>query len=80
MITVRILLATAIATPVGYFAWKGLGSVLGLSLVAQIISVGLALTIAMALYGWLVLRMRVPEARQIEQLVMSRRPGRPRAA
>jgi putative peptidoglycan lipid II flippase len=78
MITVRILVATAIATPVGYFVWKGLNSVLGLSLVPQIISVGLGLAIAGVLYGWLVLRMRVPEARQIEQLVMSRLPGRTR--
>ena len=76
MITVRILVATAIATPLGYFVWKGLDSVLGLSLVAQIISVGVALAAAGVVYGWLVLRMRVPEARQIEQLVVSRLPGR----
>ncbi|HTU95898.1 MAG TPA: murein biosynthesis integral membrane protein MurJ [Solirubrobacteraceae bacterium] len=76
MITFRILIASAIATPVGYLVWKGLDSALGLSLIAQIISVGLALTIAMVLYGWLVLKMRVPEARQIEQLVTSRLPGR----
>jgi putative peptidoglycan lipid II flippase len=80
MITLRILVATAIATPVGYFVWRGSDSVLGLSLVAQIISVGLGLAIAGVLYGWLVLRMRVPEARQIEQLVMSRLPGRARTA
>jgi putative peptidoglycan lipid II flippase len=80
MITLRILVATAIITPVGYFVWKGLASVVGLSLVAQIISVGLGLAIAGVLYGWLVLKMRVPEARQIEQLVMSRFPGRARVA
>jgi putative peptidoglycan lipid II flippase len=76
MITFRILVATAIVTPLGYFVWKGLDGVLGLSLIAQIISVGLALTTAGVAYGWLVLRMRVPEARQIEQLVVSRLPGR----
>jgi putative peptidoglycan lipid II flippase len=76
MITVRILLATAVAAPAGYFVWKGLDSVLGLSLLAQIISVSVALAAAGAIYGWLVLRMRVPEARQIEQLVVSRLPGR----
>jgi putative peptidoglycan lipid II flippase len=80
MITLRILVATALATPVGYFVWKGLDSALGLSLIAQIISVGLGLGAAMVLYGWLVLRMRVPEARQIEQLVVSRLPGRSRTA
>jgi putative peptidoglycan lipid II flippase len=76
MITVRIAIATAIVTPVGYFVWKGLDSALGLSLIAQIVSVGAALAVAGAIYGWLVLRMRVPEARQIEQLVVSRLPGR----
>jgi hypothetical protein len=41
---------------------------------------GLGFTVAGVLYGWLVLRMRVPEARQIEQLIMSRLPGRARTA
>ncbi|HEX3690631.1 MAG TPA: murein biosynthesis integral membrane protein MurJ [Solirubrobacteraceae bacterium] len=80
MITVRILAATAVATPVGYFVWKGLDSVLGLSVVAEVISVGLGLAAAGVLYGWLVLRMRVPEARQIEQLVTNRLPGRAQSA
>jgi peptidoglycan biosynthesis protein MviN/MurJ (putative lipid II flippase) len=76
MITVRILSATAIATPVGYFVWKGLDSVLGVSLIAQIVSMGIALTVAGLLYARLVLWMRVPEARQIETLIASRLPGR----
>jgi putative peptidoglycan lipid II flippase len=80
MITLRILIATAMATPAGYFVWKGVESVLGLSLLAQIISMGLGFTVAGVLYGWLVLRMRVPEARQIEQLIMSRLPARARTA
>jgi hypothetical protein len=42
------------------------------------VSVGLALVVACALYGWLVLAMRIPEARQIRQLVVSRL--RPRTA
>ena len=76
MITLRVLVATAIMAAVGYFLWKGLDSVLGVSLIAQIISVGFALSAASVLYGWLVLRMRVPEARQIEALVLSRVRGR----
>jgi putative peptidoglycan lipid II flippase len=76
MITVRILIATAIITPVGYLIWKGLESALGLSLVAQIVSVGFALAVATALYGWLVLLMRIPEARQIQSLVRDRMLGR----
>ncbi len=76
MITARIVVATAIATPIGYLVWKALYLLLGLSLVAQILSVGLALTVAASVYGWLVLAMRVPEARQIESLVRSRLRGR----
>jgi putative peptidoglycan lipid II flippase len=76
MITVRILVATALTTAVGYFVWKGLDSLLGLSLIAQIISVGVSLTAAGALYMRLVLVMRIPEARQIESLVLNRIRGR----
>ena len=72
MITVRILIAAAIITPVAYLVWKGLESALGLSLIAQIIEVGLALTVATVLYSWLVLKMRIPEARQIQSLIHSR--------
>jgi len=50
--------------------------VLGLSLIAQILSVGIALVAAGSLYAWLVLAMRIPEARQIESLVLGRLRGR----
>ncbi len=76
MITVRILVATAIMTAVAYPIWKGLETLLGLSLIAQILSLGVALTVAVVLYGWLALAMRIPEARQIQALVLSRIPGR----
>ena len=42
---------------------------------AQIVSMGMALTLAGVLYARLVLVMRIPEARQIEQLIVSRLPG-----
>ncbi|MGA9857687.1 MAG: lipid II flippase MurJ, partial [Solirubrobacteraceae bacterium] len=72
MITIRIVVASAIVTAVGYVVWKGLASLLGLSLVAQILSVGIAVTLAGGLYAWLVLAMRIPEARQIESILRSR--------
>jgi putative peptidoglycan lipid II flippase len=75
MITIRVLVASAIVAAIGYFVWKGLDELLGASLIAEIISVGFALTGAGAVYAWLVLRMRIPEARQIESLVRSRLPG-----
>jgi putative peptidoglycan lipid II flippase len=76
MITVRIAVATAIATAVAYLLWKGLDSVLGESLIAQILSIGIALTAAGVIYARLVLLMRIPEARQIESLVLGRLRGR----
>jgi putative peptidoglycan lipid II flippase len=72
MITVRILVATVIMAAVARGVWAGLDAALGRSLIAQIVSVGLACTLSCVLYGWLALRMRIPEARQIEQLVLSR--------
>jgi putative peptidoglycan lipid II flippase len=73
MITFRVLVATAIMTPVAYLIWKGLDSVLGNSLVAEILSIGIAISVAGVLYIWLVLRMRIPEARQIQTLIAERR-------
>ena len=75
MVTARILVATAIVTAVGYLIWKGLDSVLSTSLFAQIVSVGIAVTAAGALYARLVLLMRVPEARQIQSLIVGRLRG-----
>jgi putative peptidoglycan lipid II flippase len=77
MITVRILVASAILAGISWAVWKGLESALGLSLVAQLISVGLALAIGSAVYARLVLAMRIPEARQIQALIMGRLRRRP---
>jgi putative peptidoglycan lipid II flippase len=76
MVTARILVATAIATPVGYLGWKGVDAILGTSLVAQIVAIGIALSAAGVLYARLVLWMRIPEARQIESLIAGRLRGR----
>jgi putative peptidoglycan lipid II flippase len=72
MITVRILIATAVVTAVAWLLWTGLDSLLGRSLPAQIIAVGLPLAAAVVIYSKLVLMMRIPEARQVQSLVMSR--------
>jgi putative peptidoglycan lipid II flippase len=72
MITVRILVATVIMAALAWALWSGLNRLLGTSLVAQIISLGIAIAAACALYGKTVLAMRIPEARQVEALVMAR--------
>ncbi|MGO9821383.1 MAG: murein biosynthesis integral membrane protein MurJ [Solirubrobacteraceae bacterium] len=76
MITVRILVATGIMTVIAYPIWKGLNDALGLSLPAQIVSLGTALAAATVVYAWLTLRMRIPEARQIQSLIVGRLGGR----
>jgi putative peptidoglycan lipid II flippase len=76
MVTVRILVATAFMTALGYGVWKGLDVVLGTSLIAQIVTMAIAFTAAGVLYARLVLLMRIPEARQIESLILGRLRGR----
>ena len=72
MITARILVATVFMAALARVVWVGLNHLLGTSLAAQIISVGLASAVACVLYAKLVLTMRVPEARQIQGLIMAR--------
>ncbi len=61
---------------VAWALWAGLDHVLGRSLIAQIVAVGVSLLAACVLYAKMVLVMRIPEARQIEQLITSRLRGR----
>jgi putative peptidoglycan lipid II flippase len=72
MITIRIVLASAILAGISWLIWKGLDAALGRSLIAQLIAVGLAIGVGLAVYAKAVLMMRIPEARQIEALVMGR--------
>jgi putative peptidoglycan lipid II flippase len=76
MVTVRVLVATALMTALGYFVWKGLDAVLGTSLIAEIVALGIAFTAAGVLYARLVLLMRITEARQIQSLILGRLGGR----
>jgi putative peptidoglycan lipid II flippase len=75
MITIRVLVASALLAGVSWALWKGLDAALGRSLPAQIVSVGLAITVGVAVYAKAVLTMRIPEARQIEALVLGRMRG-----
>jgi putative peptidoglycan lipid II flippase len=76
MITVRIVVATVIMAAVARGIWIVLDHLLGRSLLAEIVSVGFACAAACFLYARLVLAMRIPEARQIEQLIVGRLRGR----
>jgi|SRR5579864_6786486 len=72
MITARILVASVLMAAVARGIWVGLDHLLGRSLLAQIVSVGAAVVVAGLLYAKTVLTMRVPEAYQIQSLVLNR--------
>jgi len=74
---VRILGAAVVLAAVAYGLHSLLDGVLGRSLPAQIVAVGVALSAGLAVYGAAVLALRVPEADQIRELVRARLPGRP---
>ncbi|MBV8999694.1 MAG: murein biosynthesis integral membrane protein MurJ [Solirubrobacterales bacterium] len=72
MITMRILIATVLMAALAWAIWSIVNHVLGQSLAAQIVAVGFATLSAGLLYAKLVLAMRVPEAYQIKDLIVSR--------
>jgi len=69
MITVRILAASALLAAVSYGVWRVLEGVLGVSLIAQLVSVGGAAAVGLLVYSRAVLAMRIPEAHQVNRLI-----------
>ncbi len=70
-----MLAAAALLGAVAYGAWYGLDSLLGRSLLAQLLSVGIALALGGLAYAAVLLRSGLPEAREIRAL-FARRLGR----
>ncbi len=68
----RILAASALLAVVAHGLWRGLDELAGRSLPGQLLSVGTALTVGLAAYGFAVIALRVPEARQIRDAVADR--------
>jgi len=64
MITARIVVASALLAGVSWVVWRLLDSALGVSLPAQIVSVGGAAAAGLFVYVRAVLAMHVPEAHQ----------------
>jgi putative peptidoglycan lipid II flippase len=77
MITVRILLASALLAGVSWVVWKLLDDLLGTSLPAQIVSVGGAGLAGLFVYVRAVLAMHVPEAHQVHKLVVNQLARKP---
>ena len=69
----RMLLAALPLAGAAYGVWYGLDAELGRSFVAQAVSVLSAITAGVVTYAAAVWVLRVPEARQIRRLLMSRR-------
>jgi putative peptidoglycan lipid II flippase len=68
----KMLLAALVLAGVARLAWSGLDALLGRSLPAQVVAVGAALALGSAAYAALVLALRIPEARQVLELLASR--------
>jgi putative peptidoglycan lipid II flippase len=72
MITVRILVASALLAGVSWVVWKLLDELLGPSLPAEIVSVGAAAAAGLLVYVRAVLVMRIPEAHQVSGMIRAR--------
>jgi putative peptidoglycan lipid II flippase len=75
-VTVQIVAASALLGGACYGVWHALDRVLGVSVLAQIVAVGVALAVGISVYTATVLTLRIPEARQIERLIVGRLRGR----
>jgi putative peptidoglycan lipid II flippase len=72
VVTAQITAASALLAGVSYGTWYVLDHALGVGLIAQLLSVGLGLAVGIAVYAATVLILRIPEARQIEDLIVGR--------
>jgi putative peptidoglycan lipid II flippase len=72
MITARIVVASALLAGVSWVVWRLLESLLGVSLPAQIVSVGGAGLAGLSVYVRAVFAMRIPEAHQVGNLIRAR--------
>jgi putative peptidoglycan lipid II flippase len=70
---VRMLVSAALLAAVSYAVWWVLDEALGRALLAQAVAVLAAIGVGLATYAAAVWALRVPEARQIRQLLVSRR-------
>jgi putative peptidoglycan lipid II flippase len=71
-VTAQITVAAALLAGAAYVVWYGLDRALGEGVPAQILSVGIALSVGAAVYIFTVLALRIPEARQIQRLLAGR--------
>jgi putative peptidoglycan lipid II flippase len=76
IVVAQLTCASALLAGVAYVIWRLLDSALGRGLFGQIVSVGAGLTVGGLVYASAVHALRIPEARQIEHLLVGRLRGR----
>ncbi|HET8820496.1 MAG TPA: murein biosynthesis integral membrane protein MurJ [Thermoleophilaceae bacterium] len=74
--TLRMLAGAGVLGALAYLTWAGLDDLLGRSLAGQAVAVIAAIAVGAAAYAAAVWVLRVPEARQIRRLLVSRAPDR----
>jgi putative peptidoglycan lipid II flippase len=72
VVTAQITVAAALLAAASYGTWYVLDQALGVGVLAELISVGTALVVGVVVYAAVVLTLRIPEARQIERLIVGR--------
>ncbi len=75
IVTAQVTVAAALLAGACYATWYVLDQALGVGLIAQILTVGVALAVGVVVYAVTVLALRIPEARQIERLIVGRLRG-----
>ncbi len=69
MAVARMLAAAVALGGVAYGVWRGLDALLGTRLLAQIVSVGVAIAAGLGVYAVAVLALRIREAHQVRALI-----------
>jgi putative peptidoglycan lipid II flippase len=69
---VQISIGAALLAGASYGTWYLLDEALGVGLIAQLVTVGVALLVGFVVYALAVHALRIPEARQIERFVRGR--------
>jgi putative peptidoglycan lipid II flippase len=72
IVAIQVTLAAALLAGAAYGTWYLLDQALGVGLPAQLVSVGVALSVGLVVYAVAVRLLGIPEARQIEHFVLGR--------
>jgi putative peptidoglycan lipid II flippase len=72
MVVIQVSVASALLAGACYGTWYVLDEALGVGLIAQVVTVGVALLVGVVVYALAVRALGIPEARQIERFVRGR--------